>query len=68
MTLIGTDVERICETWNFLIAELWPSVLQLAIGVWLLERELGAVCIAPVILALGTLYFSHDQETLLTAI
>ncbi|KAK8144941.1 hypothetical protein G3M48_005104 [Beauveria asiatica] len=51
MTLIGTDVERICETWSFLIAELWPAVLQLGVGVWLLERQLGAVCIAPVILA-----------------
>lgn len=51
LTLIGTDVERICETWNFLIAELWPAVLQLGVGVWLLERQLGAVCIAPVILA-----------------
>ncbi|ATY58924.1 ABC transmembrane type 1 [Cordyceps militaris] len=54
MTLIGTDVERICETWSFLIAELWPAVLQLGVGVWLLERQLGAVCIAPVILAFAS--------------
>lgn len=51
MTLIGTDVERICETWNFLIGELWASILQLGFGVWLLQRQLGAVCIAPIVLA-----------------
>lgn len=52
MTLVGTDVERICETWNFLIAELWAAILQLGVGIWLLERQLGAICIAPVLFAI----------------
>ncbi len=55
MTLIGTDVERIGETWYMFISEIWASVIQLSIAVWLLERQLGAVCVAPVILALGQL-------------
>lgn len=53
MTLIGTDVERIGETWYLLISEVWACVIQLVIAVWLLERQLGAVCIAPVMLALS---------------
>ncbi|POR39545.1 ABC transporter [Tolypocladium paradoxum] len=53
MTLIGTDVERICESWYLLVAEVGPSVVQLGAAVWLLQRQLGAVCVAPVILALG---------------
>lgn len=65
MTLIGTDVERICETWNFLIAELWPAVLQLVIGVWLLERQLGAVCIAPIILAVVSTFICGKVSALM---
>lgn len=54
MSLIGTDVERICETWYLVLLESWASALQLGVAVWLLERQLGAVCVAPVILVLGT--------------
>lgn len=76
MTLIGTDVERICETWKCLIADTWASILQLGIGIWLLQRQLGAVCIAPVILAaLSTAasvqvgrYVGKRQQTWLTAV
>ena len=56
MTLLGTDVERICEIWHEVIAEGIPSIIQLAIAVWLLYREMGAVCVAPVILVFGTLF------------
>lgn len=52
MTLIGTDIERICLTWFMAIASLIPSVVQLGLAVWLLERQLGVVCVAPVILVL----------------
>ncbi|KAK1755881.1 ABC multidrug transporter [Echria macrotheca] len=50
MTLIGTDVERICESWHLMVLEVIPNTIQLGIAVWLLERQLGAVCVAPVIL------------------
>lgn len=53
LTLIEADVERIGESWYLLISELWPSVLQLGLAVWLLQRQLGAICVAPVILAIG---------------
>jgi hypothetical protein len=53
MTLMGTDVERIVETWYLLVVEIWASLIQLVIAIFLLERQLGAVCIAPVIVALG---------------
>lgn len=52
MTLIGTDIERICLTWFLAISSLIPSVVQLGLAVWLLERQLGVVCVAPVILVL----------------
>lgn len=53
LSLMGTDVERIVETWYLLIAEIWANMVQIGIAVWLLERQLGAVCVAPIIVALG---------------
>jgi ATP-binding cassette subfamily C (CFTR/MRP) protein 1 len=54
MTLMGTDVERIAETWYLLVVESWANILQLGIAIFLLERQLGAVCIAPILIAVGT--------------
>ncbi|CEJ83028.1 hypothetical protein VHEMI03060 [[Torrubiella] hemipterigena] len=76
MTLIGADVERICDMWKFIITDTWASILQLGIGIWLLQRQLGAVCIAPVIFAVlstaislraGT-YVGKRQKTWLEAV
>jgi ATP-binding cassette, subfamily C (CFTR/MRP), member 1 len=53
MTLMGTDVERIAETCYLLVAEISANVIQLGVAIWLLERQLGTVCIAPIIVALG---------------
>ncbi|KAK0619996.1 ABC transporter [Immersiella caudata] len=50
MTLLGTDVERICEIWHIAIAEIFPNIIQLGVAAWLLYRQMGAVCVAPVIL------------------
>lgn len=53
MTLMGTDVEQIAENLHLIITDLWANLIQVGIAIWLLERQLGAVCIAPVILAIG---------------
>lgn len=53
MTLMGTDVEQIADNLHLIITDLWANLLQIAIAIWLLERQLGAVCIAPVILTVG---------------
>jgi hypothetical protein len=58
MTLIGTDVERICETWHLVVAESWASVIQLAFAVWFLQMQIGPVCVTPVIVALGKSTYS----------
>lgn len=59
LTLMGTDVERIVETWHLMIIETWANVIQLGIAIWLLERQLGTVCIAPVLVAFGNLSYSY---------
>src|SRR4051794_31449025 len=53
MTLMGSEVDRICESLHYVISEIVPNIIQLGVAVWLLERQLGAVCIAPVIVTLG---------------
>lgn len=53
MTLVGTDVEKISETWYLIVESFLPCAIQSAIAVWLLERQLGAVCVAPILLALS---------------
>ncbi|THW39632.1 multidrug resistance-like protein [Aureobasidium pullulans] len=54
LTLMSTDVER---TIRGLIDlhEMWANIFQVAVVTWLIEIELGAACVGPVIIALGLL-------------
>lgn len=52
ITLIETDVETIGETWYLLTSDAWACVLQLGLAIWLLYRQVGVICIAPVIMAI----------------
>ncbi|KAH8671415.1 ABC transporter [Xylariales sp. PMI_506] len=67
MTLIGTDVERICETWHLVVAESWASVIQLAFAVWFLQMQIGPVCVTPVIVALVATALSVRAAGFVTA-
>lgn len=53
MSLMGTDVQTIAESFWYLIIEVVPSVLQVGIAAYLLYVKLGAVCVAPVLVTLG---------------
>jgi len=53
LTLIGTDVQRISQTFHFALIESVPSAVQLGIAIYLLYAQIGAVCIAPIIVTLG---------------
>ncbi|ROW02989.1 hypothetical protein VMCG_05737 [Cytospora schulzeri] len=52
MSLMGTDVQTIAESFWYLIVEVIPSVIQVAIAVYLLYVQLGAVCVAPVLVTI----------------
>jgi ATP-binding cassette, subfamily C (CFTR/MRP), member 1 len=56
LTLMTTDIEKIVETFWRLILDPWSCVLQLGICVYLLYRQLGAVCCAPIIVIFGKLF------------
>ncbi|GAM37304.1 hypothetical protein TCE0_023r07121 [Talaromyces pinophilus] len=51
LTLMSTDVERIAETWSF-VNEVWANLIQALIAVWLLEKQVGIVCLYPVLISL----------------
>jgi ATP-binding cassette subfamily C (CFTR/MRP) protein 1 len=57
IALMGTDIERIGS--NFLrIHDLWASVIEIGVAIWLLEQQVSSACLAPVVVILGMLTFS----------
>jgi ATP-binding cassette, subfamily C (CFTR/MRP), member 1 len=55
LTLMSTDIDSIGSNIQTAM-DMWAKVIEIAIGVWLLERQLGWVCIAPIIVTIGLLY------------
>lgn len=51
VTLMGTDVDRICQS-LVLLHDLWSRPLELIIGVSLLALQIGWVCVMPVAVVL----------------
>lgn len=54
ITLMSTDVDIICEAVPT-IFELWAQAIEVAVGFWLLARQLGWVAIVPFVLILGNM-------------
>lgn len=50
ITLMSTDIERIELGLRF-FHELWANIVQIGLATWLLQRQLGLPCIAPIIIA-----------------
>jgi len=53
ITLMGTDVAKIAETFHMLLLGVIPDVVQLAIAVYLLYAQIGVACVAPIITTIG---------------
>jgi hypothetical protein len=51
VTLMSNDTGNVAHCWD-LFHELWSQVLELCIGMYLLARELGWVCISPLLVVL----------------
>jgi ATP-binding cassette, subfamily C (CFTR/MRP), member 1 len=52
VTLMSTDVERIVMGLRSM-HEFWANLIQVGIATWLLQRELGLACLAPIALSIG---------------
>ncbi|KAL3460707.1 P-loop containing nucleoside triphosphate hydrolase protein [Aspergillus heterothallicus] len=47
VTLMSADIERIVHGWQTM-HEMWANIAEIALAVFLLERELGIACVVPV--------------------
>jgi ATP-binding cassette subfamily C (CFTR/MRP) protein 1 len=52
ITLMSTDVERIVATLHAL-HEAWAAPLEVGVGLFLLQRQLGVACLIPAAISLG---------------
>lgn len=52
VTLMSADVERIVQGWQTM-HEMWANVAEIALAIFLLERELGVACVVPVGVTIG---------------
>ena len=52
LSLMSTDVERIVMGMVH-IHETWSTIVQVGIAMWILYTEVGAIFVAPIVLALG---------------
>lgn len=52
VTLMSADVERIVQGWQTM-HEMWANIAEIALAIFLLERELGVACVVPVGVTVG---------------
>jgi ATP-binding cassette subfamily C (CFTR/MRP) protein 1 len=51
VTLMSTDVDRMTMSLQLMV-EVWAQLLSVAIGIWLLWRQLGPVAVAPILVTI----------------
>ncbi len=62
LTLMSADIERITNGWQTM-HEIWASVIEVAIAIYLLEQQLGAACAIPIAVAICKFkHHSHLQS------
>lgn len=47
MTLMSADIERIVQGWQSM-HEIWANLLEVALAIYLLQRQLGVSCMVPI--------------------
>lgn len=50
VTLMSADIQRIVDGFK-MMHEVWANVVEIGIATYLLERQMGLACIAPVVVA-----------------
>ncbi|KJZ71681.1 hypothetical protein HIM_08919 [Hirsutella minnesotensis 3608] len=53
LTLMGTDVERIAVSLRW-VHEIWASIPEVAVAIWLLARHISAASIVPLLVCLAS--------------
>ena len=52
ITLMSTDVERVAKGFEN-IHETWAGTIEIGLGIWLLERQIGVTCLVSVAIAIS---------------
>lgn len=52
LTLMSADIERIVQGWQTM-HDMWANVIEIALAIFLLERQLGVACVIPVIVSVS---------------
>src|SRR5581483_1330680 len=55
LALMGTDVERIVQALRF-VHEVWASIPEVAIAIWLLARQVSCAALMPLAVCLGQFF------------
>lgn len=61
MTLMSADIERIVQGWQTM-HEIWANAVEVAIAIFLLERQLGVACVIPVGVSIRKLTFRSASQ------
>lgn len=61
LTLMSADIERIDTGWRT-AHDVWANLVEIAIAVFLLERQLGVACVVPVAAAICELLKSWLKD------
>lgn len=54
LTLMSIDVANLTASLQAL-CDIWATVIEISIGIWLLASQLGWVCVAPLVIVAGEL-------------
>jgi len=54
ITLMSTDLDRLTMSLQG-VNEIWSNTAEMVIGMWLLKRQLGWVCFAPIVVVISKL-------------
>jgi ATP-binding cassette subfamily C (CFTR/MRP) protein 1 len=52
MILMSADIERITTGWQTM-HEMWASIIEVGLAIYLLERQLGAACAVPIAVSIS---------------
>ena len=63
LTLMSADIERITNGWQTM-HEIWASLIEIALAIYLLERQLGAACVIPIAVAISKSIFLCTPDIL----
>lgn len=66
VALMGTDIERIAQHFQ-MIHEVYASLIEIAVAIWLLEEQVYLACLAPIFIIIGkdlliALYIRADDR------